>query len=171
MINNQSPVIILGIDPGTARMGFGIVVESDNKISAREFGTLTTAAQLEEHQRLAELYQQLVQLIKRHKPDVIAVEDIFFAKNQKTVIRVSQARGIALLAATHNKKPVYSFTPLQVKQAVTGWGGAEKRQVQEMVKNILCLNETPKPDDAADALAVAICGVFSQKILSQLNRQ
>lgn len=167
-MTDEKKNIILGIDPGTARMGFGVVAENGGKLCALDFGTLTTTTQLEEHKRLAELYQQLARLIEHHQPDAVAIEDIFFAKNQKTIIKVSQARGVALLAAAHYKKQVYSFTPLQVKQAVTGWGGAQKPQIQEMVKNLLNLKEPPEPDDAADALAIAICAVSSRKMLDQL---
>ena len=159
---------ILGIDPGTARMGYGIITEEGGKTELIEFGVLTTEAGQDEHLRLGELYSGLEKLIQKHAPHAIVVEDIFYAKNQKTIIKVSQARGIALLAAARARTPFYSFTPLQIKQAVTGWGGAQKPQVQEMVRLLLGLAVTPRPDDAADALAAAICCASSRKILDKL---
>lgn len=148
--------MILGIDPGTAAIGFGII-KKEKEISLIDYGCIKTPTNLTTAERLKELHRQLNALIKKHKPDMVAVEDIFFFKNLKTAIKVSQARGVILLTAAKSKIPVFECTPLQVKQAATGYGRAEKIQVQEMVKTLLNLKEIPKPDDAADALATAIC--------------
>lgn len=147
---------ILGVDPGTAATGFGIIKKNE-ELELIEYGCISTAADLTTAERLKELHEQLNALIKKHKPDMVAVEDIFFFKNLKTAIKVSQARGVILLTAAELKTPIFECTPLQVKQAITSYGRAEKIQVQEMVKTLLNLKEIPKPDDAADALATAIC--------------
>jgi len=149
-------MIILGIDPGTAATGFGII-KKNAKLKPVEYGCIKTATSLTTAERLKELHNQLNLLIKKHKPDMVAVEDIFFFKNLKTAVKVSQARGVILLTAAKSKIPIFECTPLQVKQATTSYGRAEKIQVQKMVKTLLNLKEIPKPDDAADALAVAIC--------------
>jgi len=169
-MKNSGSQIILGIDPGTAIMGYGLVKRTGSKIECVDYGTLTTKSGLPEHIRLKDLYRGLDKLIKKHKPDFTAIENIFYFKNQKTIIGVAQARGIALLAGAQNGKECFSFTPLQIKQAVTGWGQADKKQVQAMVKTLLRLNEIPKPDDAADALAVAICCAHSLNILRILKK-
>lgn len=149
-------MIILGIDPGTAATGFG-VIKKNRELKLIEFGCIKTPTSLTTAERLKELHNQLSKLIKKHKPDIMAVEDIFFFKNLKTAIKVSQARGVILLSAAKSKISVFECTPLQVKQAITGYGRAEKIQVQKMVKMLFNLKEIPKPDDAADALAAAIC--------------
>ena len=148
-------MIILGIDPGTAATGFGIVKKS-NELSSIAFGCIETSRNSSTAQRLDKLHNELNKLIKKYKPNIMAIEEIFFFKNLKTVIKVSEARGVCLLAASQSRIPVKECTPLQVKQAVTTYGRAEKKQMQEMVKILLNLKEIPKPDDAADALAVAI---------------
>ncbi len=153
-------MIIMGIDPGTAITGFGVIEKSkvqSQKLKAIEYGCIKTTTDLTTAERLKKLHDQLNSLMKKHKPDMVAVEDIFFFKNLKTVIKVSQARGVILLTAAKAKTPVSEYTPLQIKQAVTSYGRAEKIQVQKMVKLLLNLKEIPKPDDAADALATAIC--------------
>jgi len=150
-------MIILGIDPGTASLGYGCIRAEKNKNNLIGYGCLKTPKYLDDAQRLKIIYQGLIKLIKKFKPDYLAAEEIFFFKNSKTVISVSQARGVAVLAAANLLIPVCEFTPLQVKQAVTGYGRAEKQQVQKMVKLLLNLSEIPEPDDAADALAIAIC--------------
>lgn len=150
-------MIILGIDPGTALIGIGLVRYENKKISLEGYGCIETKPNLPDEKRLLRLYGELNKLIKKHKPDIVAVEKIFFFKNQKTVVGVSQARGVIMLAAAQNKKQIFEFTPLQIKQALTGYGRAEKKQIQQMVKAFLGLKEVPKPDDAADALAAAIC--------------
>ncbi|MBA7496110.1 Crossover junction endodeoxyribonuclease RuvC [subsurface metagenome] len=127
------------------------------------YGCIETVTSLTTAERLKELHSQLNTLIKKHKPDMVAVEDIFFFKNLKTAIKVSQARGVILLTAAKSKIPIFEYTPLQIKQAVTSYGRAEKIQVQKMVKVLLNLKEVPKPDDAADALAAAICCANSTK--------
>ena len=149
-------MIILGIDPGTAIIGFG-VIKKNRELKLINYGCIKTPISLTTAERLKELHDQLIKLIKKHKPDIMAVEDIFFFKNLKTAIKVSQARGVILLTAAKSKISVFECTPLQIKQAITSYGRAEKIQVQKMVKTLLNLEEIPKPDDAADALAAAIC--------------
>ena len=152
-------MIILGIDPGTATTGFGVLkkIKSKDKLRIIDYGCIKTAPDLSTAERLNKLQKELNLLIKKYKPSIVAVEDIFFFKNLKTAIKVSQARGVILLTAAKAKCKIKEFTPLQVKQAVHGYGRAEKKQVQEMVKILLDLKEIPRPDDAADALAIAIC--------------
>lgn len=151
----------MGIDPGTAITGYGIINKQSAKLTVLDYGCIRTKACFSTAERLGQIERQLAKLIKKRQPDQIAIEDIFFFKNMKTAIKVSQARGVILAQATRLKKPVFEYTPLQVKQAVTGYGRAEKKQVQKMVKLLLNLKEIPKPDDAADALAVAICCAHS----------
>jgi crossover junction endodeoxyribonuclease RuvC len=155
-------MIIFGIDPGTATTGFGII-KKNKELTLIDYGCIKTTTNFTTAERLKKLHDQLNSLIKKHKPDMVAVEDIFFFKNVKTAIKVSQARGVILLTAAKSKIPVYEYTPLQIKQATTSYGRAEKIQVQEMVKVLLNLKEIPKPDDAADALATAICCAHSTK--------
>ena len=154
-------MLILGIDPGTALIGIGLVEYQNKKLILKDYQCLKTDRRSSTAERLSDLYGQLNKIIKKYRPAVIAVEELFFFKNLKTVMKVSQARGVILLAAAQQKIPVYEFTPLQVKQALTGYGRAEKNQIQQMVKAIFCLKEIPRPDDAADALAVAICCAHS----------
>lgn len=147
---------ILGIDPGTATTGFGLIEKKGSSLSFLDAGVILTPAGEPMHLRLKTIYDELSALVKELKPELISVEQLFFATNVTTAISVGQARGIVLLAAAQAGVPVVEFTPLQVKQAVTGYGKATKQQVQEMVRMLLKLNAIPKPDDAADALAVAI---------------
>ncbi len=157
-----SPTIILGIDPGIADTGFGVIKrDQNNKLSCLNYGSIKTKAQTEHSERLSSIYKGLNKIIKKYKPDIIAVEELFFCSNAKTALIVGEARGVAMLAAKQNKTPIMEFTPLQVKQAVSTYGRAEKTQVQKMVKLILNLKEIPQPDDAADALAIAICAANS----------
>lgn len=149
-------MVILGIDPGTAATGYGLI-KKNGELKLIDYGCIKTSTDLTTAERLKELNNQLNSVIRRYKPDMVAVEDIFFFKNLKTAIKVSQARGVILLTAAKLNIPVFEYTPLQVKQAVTSYGRAEKIQVQKMVKVLLDLKEIPKPDDASDALAVAIC--------------
>jgi crossover junction endodeoxyribonuclease RuvC len=159
-------MIILGIDPGTATTGWGLIKKDRKKnLKLINYGCLKTSADLTTADRLNKLYKDLNSLLKKHKPDIVAVEDIFFFKNLKTAIKVSQARGVILLTAAKAKIKIAEFTPLQIKQAVACYGRAEKIQVQKMVKTLLDLKEAPKPDDAADALATAICCAHSMKRL------
>lgn len=150
-------MIIIGIDPGTAITGYGVIESKADKLKIIDYGCIKTEPSLTTAERLQKTDRQFVKLIKKYKPEKIAVENIFFFKNAKTVIKVSQARGVILFRAAKMMIPLFEYTPLQVKQAVTGYGRADKNQVQQMVKNILKLKEIPEPDDAADALAVAIC--------------
>lgn len=150
-------MIILGIDPGTAIIGFGVLKKIRNQLKMINYGCIKTSPDLSTAERLNKLHKELNLLIKKYKPDIVAVEDIFFFKNLKTVIKVSQARGVILLTAAKLKIEIAEYTPLQVKQAVACYGRADKKQVQKMVKTLLNLKEIPKPDDAADALATAIC--------------
>jgi len=150
-------VKILGIDPGTATTGFGIVEKKQSKLLSVDYGVISTPKNLDMSNRLLILYEDIKEIIDHHKPDVIAVEQLFFARNVTTAIAVGQARGVVLLAAQKADLTIVEFTPLQVKQSVTGYGQATKKQVQEMVRKILDLSQVPKPDDAADALAIAIC--------------
>jgi len=154
---------ILGIDPGTAITGWGMI-ETDvldsrgqKSIKVLSCGIISTKAHTPDSDRLEIIYDAVCDIIKREKPEKVAVEELFFFKNAKTVMSVSQTRGAVLLAIKKNKLPLGEYTPLQVKQAIVGYGRADKNQVQEMVKVILRLKEIPKPDDAADALAIALC--------------
>lgn len=147
----------LGIDPGTSLLGYGIIDQVGNKYQAVTYGTCRTAPRLVNAQRVKTIYQHFLELIKQYQPDQIALEKLFFFKNEKTVMAVSEVRGVLLLVAAEQNIPVREFTPLQVKQAVSGYGRAEKSSVQKMVQLILGLAVVPKPDDVADALAIAIC--------------
>lgn len=148
--------LILGIDPGIARMGYGVVALQGNRMKAVEYGTLVTAAHQPLERRLAEMFGKIQAVLKKAKPHELAIEELFFSRNAKTAIAVGQARGVALLACGLAGVPVFEYRPLEVKQAVAGYGGADKEQVQKMVKLLLGLTEVPKPDDTADALAIAI---------------
>lgn len=162
-------MIILGIDPGIADTGFGIIKKDKTNIACLGYGSIKTPAKMEIADRLEIISNDLDILIKKHKPDLIAVEQLFFAKNAKTALIVGHARGVVLLTAKQNDVPLTEFTPLQVKQAVTTYGKADKTQIQRMVKMILGLTKIPKPDDAADALAVAICAINHSNKLCQKN--
>lgn len=157
-------MIIMGIDPGFAITGYGIVKYEGNKFSVIDYGAVLTKAATPFAERLLQLDSRLDELLRAHKPDMISVEELFFNKNIKTAIMAAHGRGIALAAAARSGGQVYEYTPLQVKQAVVGYGRAEKAQIQQMVKVILNLTEIPKPDDVADALAVAICHGHSHKM-------
>lgn len=150
-------MLILGIDPGLATIGFGLVLKNGDKYRAVEYGAITTAPKQMIEKRLSEIYDEMVALLERTKPDCMAIEEIFFNNNITTAIDVSMARGVILLAAYKCGVDIYEYTPLEVKSSVVGYGRAEKQQVQYMVKMMLGLNETPKPDDTADALALALC--------------
>ncbi len=150
--------VIMGIDPGIADTGFGLIEKDKNgNIVCLGYGSVKTSAKLDVPERLEIINIELNKIIKRYKPKLIAVEQLFFCSNVKTAIVVGQARGVALLTAKQNNIPLVEFTPLQVKQAVSTYGKASKIQVQKMVKILLNLKEIPRPDDAADALAIAIC--------------
>jgi len=162
-------MLVMGIDPGTATTGYGLVEENKNgELHAVAYGIVSTDPKLNAGERLLEINKKINELILLHRPDSGAVEKLFFQKNVSTAIAVGQARGVILLSFAQANTPVHEYTPNEVKQSVTGYGSAEKRQVQEMVRTILNLPELPKPDDAADALAIAICHIHSigfQKLL------
>jgi crossover junction endodeoxyribonuclease RuvC len=148
---------ILGIDPGTGIMGWGLIEKDKSQILPLKYGCILTKANSPRADRLLHIFSSLCDIIEKNKPDEFAIEELFFFKNEKTVISVAEARGVAIVAAKKFDLPVYEYTPLQVKQALTGYGRADKKQMQEMVRLTCKLKDCPKPDDAADALAVAIC--------------
>jgi len=154
-------MIILGIDPGTAIMGYGLIEQKGNNLSALAYSCWRTPAHTPLAERLLMLYEQIDPFLNVHPPDHIAVEELFFNRNTTTALAVGHARGVVLLAGAQHGIPIYEYTPLQVKQAVVGYGKAEKIQVQQMVRGLLGLDDIPKPDDTADALAVAICHAHS----------
>ncbi len=169
-------MITLGIDPGTAIMGYGLVESGVNvardsndrrsrggeQLRMVEYGALLTPANMPMAERLPMLYEGLMDLLKEHKPQAVAIEELFFNKNVRTALTVGQARGVAILAAAHSGAIVSEYTPLQVKQAVVGYGRATKEQVQIMIKILLNMDHIPRPDDAADALAIAVCDIHSR---------
>ena len=152
-------MIILGIDPGYAIVGFGVIGYDDRsmKLTPIEYGAVTTPAHVKTELRLAEIYDGICELCEKFHPDAISIEELFFNSNAKTAVNVCQARGVILLAATKANIPIFEYTPLQIKQSVTGYGRAEKHQVMDMTRMMLKLEKIPKPDDAADALAIALC--------------
>lgn len=150
-------MVILGIDPGYAILGYGALCVEGMKIRALDYGVIETAATEPFPERLEKLYAGMRQLMGIYKPDCVAFEELFFARNATTAIPVGAGRGVAVLAAQQSGVPLYEYTPMQIKLAVTGSGRADKKQMQQMVKLLLNLNKIPKPDDAADALGVAIC--------------
>jgi crossover junction endodeoxyribonuclease RuvC len=155
-------MLVLGIDPGIAITGFGLVRSGeDSSLEAIDYGAILTSADTPLPLRLVQLYQSLQEIIQLHQPDTSAVEKLFFARNVKTGIAVGQARGVALLALAQNQIGISEYSPNEIKLAVAGYGKAEKGQIQDMVQILLKLDEIPKPDDAADALAVAICHLHS----------
>jgi crossover junction endodeoxyribonuclease RuvC len=147
---------VLGIDPGIARLGYGIVEAAGSQLRCVTYGCIETAANIAVAERLQTIYQELEQLLRQYQPDAMAVEELFFNRNTTTAFTVAQARGVVLLSAAQHNTPLAEYTPMQVKQAVTGYGRADKQQIQQMVKLLLGLASLPKPDDAADALAIAI---------------
>lgn len=158
-------MITLGIDPGTATTGFGIIQEEhDGHLTVMDYGVIKTTSDQSQPERLVQLYKRIKELILLHRPDMGAVEKLFFERNVRTALAVGQARGVALLAMAELNLQIGEYTPLEVKQAVVGYGRADKNQVQQMVKTILGLDTIPHPDDAADALAVAICHIHSARI-------
>jgi len=153
--------VILGIDPGTAITGWGVVVERQGTLQALGFGVIRTPSTEALSARLVTIYDELSALLQVHQPDAVAVEELFFSKNARTALSVGHARGVVLLTVAQQQTPLFHYKPSQVKQAVTGYGAADKRQIQEMVRLLLGLDAIPQPDDAADALAVAICHLHS----------
>ncbi len=160
-------MIILGIDPGIAIVGWGVIEFSGNKMKPLAYGAITTPAHTPITKRLKSIYDELSIIIDKYKPEAMAVEELFFNTNVKTAITVAHARGIVLLCASQKGIPDFEYTPLQVKQALTGYGRADKMQIQNMVKVMLGLNAVPKPDDTADALAIAICHAHSHNLSSK----
>lgn len=160
---------IMGIDPGIAIVGFGFVDKVGSKVTPVQYGCIQTEAHTPEEERLNHVYEGMVQLIDKYKPEAVAFEKLFFNRNVTTAMAVSQARGVLILAAVQRGLPIAEYTPMQVKQAIVGYGKAEKKQVQEMVRMFLKLQSVPKPDDVADALAVAICHAHSYTLNSKLN--
>jgi crossover junction endodeoxyribonuclease RuvC len=150
-------MVILGIDPGLATVGYGVVRSESSVLRALDYGTINTPAGMPMPQRLERIYQGMTQLIEAYQPDHISFEELFFYHNVTTAIAVGQARGVLVLGGQQSGRPLYEYTPMQIKQSVCGYGHADKKQVQQMVRVLLCLNKTPQPDDAADALACAIC--------------
>lgn len=164
-------MVILGIDPGFAIVGYGVLSYDKNKFRILDFGAVTTPAGMDFPKRLKSIYEDISFLLDKFRPDAMAIEKLFFNTNQKTAIDVAQARGVILLAATQYDTEIFEYTPLQVKQSVVGYGRAEKQQVQEMTKSILGLSAVPKPDDTADALALALChGHSSASLYSGILR-
>lgn len=156
--------VILGIDPGTATMGWGVIRQDGNRLRYVQHGAIVTPPYWEMPRRLGRLFDGVTELVRGYRPDTVAVEELFFNTNVTTAITVGQARGVALLAAYRAGVEVAEYTPLQVKQAITSYGRADKRQVQEMVKALLNLPAVPRPDDAADGLAIAITHAFSARM-------
>ena len=159
-------MVILGIDPGYAITGYGVIAYLGNKLKPLDYGQIATPSSMPFEYRLLAIFEGIEALIKQWQPDVMACEELFFNNNKATAIGTAQARGTVLLAAARHNIPIYEYTPMQVKKAVTGEGRAEKQQVQMMVRVLLSLRSTPRPDDAADALAVAICQAYT----GQLNK-
>ncbi len=161
-------MVVFGIDPGYAIVGWGAISYKSNTYKAIGYGSVETQAHTDFNRRLEYIYDELYSILQRCRPDALAIERLYFQTNQKTAIKVAQARGVTLLAAQKLKIPVFEYTPLQVKTAVTGYGKAKKPQVMEMTRRLLNLDEVPKPDDTADALAIAICHI--QAAGSQLRQ-
>src|ERR671911_741266 len=160
---------ILGIDPGTATMGWGVIRHEGNRLRYVQHGTVTTPSNWEMPRRLGRLFDGVTELLEGYRPEAVAVEELFFNTNVTTAITVGQARGGGLLAAHKAGVEVHEYTPLQVKQAITSYGRAEKHQVQEMVRALLNLREIPRPDDAADGLAIAITHAFTSRMSGKVG--
>ncbi|MDN4621112.1 crossover junction endodeoxyribonuclease RuvC [Paenibacillus sp. PsM32] len=160
---------VMGIDPGIAIVGFGFIDKNGSKLTPVQYGCIQTEAHTPDEDRLLHVYEGTVQLIEKYQPDTVAFEKLFFNRNVTNAMSVSQARGVMILAAKQKGLPIAEYTPMQVKQAVVGYGKAEKRQVQEMIRMFLNLQKIPKPDDVADALAVAVCHAHSYVLNSKIN--
>ena len=152
-------MIVIGIDPGLATVGFGILRTEKNTVTPVSYGCIRTGAKKQHTQRLLEIYEGVFALFEKYAPGAVAVERLFFNTNVTNAMGVSEARGVIFLAAGQQEIPVFEYTPLQVKQAITGSGRADKKQMQEMIKRLLDLSEIPKPDDAADGLSIALCHI------------
>ena len=162
---------ILGIDPGTVTMGYGVIESSEDKIALVDYGDLNCPASSPIGERLSYLYSELSEIISRHQPDVVAIEQPFMAKNVKSALAVGKAQAVAILAAANRGIPTYEYTPAQIKQRVADYGASSKEQIQEMVRLQLGLSQVPQPDDAADALAVAICHLREVHLSELLAQQ
>ena len=160
---------VLGIDPGTAITGYAIIEETAGDLQMITLGVITTPAKTPLPSRLQTIHSELKQIVAEYEPEAAAVEELFFSRNARTAMSVGHARGVILLTLADSNLPIAEYTPMQIKQAVTGYGNANKHQVQEMVRMLLALSETPKPDDAADAAAVAICYLHRVKLDSLLS--
>ena len=163
-------MIILGVDPGIATIGFGVIEARRGQNILKQYGVITTPAGLPLANRLLQISEDMDALIRQFQPDEMAVEELFFTKNITTGIAVAHGRGVILLSAQKLGLPIFEYTPMQVKQAVAGYGGADKRQVMLMTQRLLSMREVPRPDDAADALAIAICHARSATILLNTER-
>lgn len=164
--NLNSKINILGIDPGTATTGWAVIEKNGDNLTPLAYGHISTEKINSDDERILEISNDLKKIIQKHKPEEAAIESLFFFKNQKTVIQVAQARGAILLTLGQNNVRIFGYTPLQVKQALTGYGRAEKKQMQQMIKNVLRLSCIPTPDDTADALAIAVCHANSRVLLN-----
>ncbi len=162
---------ILGIDPGTIAMGYGAIESKDDEVSLINYGALTVSARSSIGERLSYLYNQLLEIISRYQPDAVAIEQPFMGKNVKSALAIGRAQAIAILAATNQGIPTYEYTPTQIKQRVTNYGASSKEQIQEMVRLQLGLSQIPQPNDAADALAVALCHLSEIHLSNLLAQQ
>jgi crossover junction endodeoxyribonuclease RuvC len=168
-VSGSTSMLTLGIDPGTAITGYGLVEGRGDRLTLVDYGVITTPAGEPLPLRLQDIHSGLTKLVQQYRPDSAAVEELFFSTNARTALAVGQARGVALLSVSMLGVPVFEYTPLQVKQAVTGYGRADKAQVQAMVRVLLALDAVPRPDDAADAVAVAICHLQSFVLRQKLG--
>lgn len=164
-------MLTLGIDPGVSATGYGLVKKRGEDLTLLEYGVITPGSELPPAQRLKVICDELEEIIVRHRPTDVAVERLFFSRNVRTALAVGEARGVALLAAAKHDLPVYEYTPLEVKESLVGYGRATKGQVQELVKITLGLDSLPEPDDAADALAVAICHLYTLRLSNLLKQE
>ena len=162
-------MLVLGIDPGTAITGYGLVREDEAGLALVDYGVITTAAGRPLPERLQAIYQGLADVAREHQPQQAAVEELFFSRNVRTALSVGHARGVTLLALADAGLAIHEYKPLEIKQAITGYGGAGKQQVQEMVRLLLNLDAVPEPDDAADAVAVAVCHIHSARMKALIN--
>jgi crossover junction endodeoxyribonuclease RuvC len=162
-------VLVLGIDPGTAITGYGLVREDEAGLTLVDYGVITTAAGQPLPERLQAIYQGLAEVAREHQPQQAAVEELFFSRNVRTALSVGHARGVTLLALADAGLAIHEYKPLEIKQAITGYGGAGKQQVQEMVRLLLNLDAVPQPDDAADAVAVAVCHIHSARMAAAIE--
>ncbi|HHY98162.1 MAG TPA: crossover junction endodeoxyribonuclease RuvC [Firmicutes bacterium] len=163
-------MIVMGIDPGTASTGYGVIESFGGRLACLDYGCIRTGSNMSSSRRLETIYAAVSRLISSYSPEVIAVEELFFNRNAKTALKVGESRGVVILAAVRHSIRVAEYTPLQIKQAITGYGRASKSQIQRMIKLLLNLESVPSPDDTADALACAICHIHSDSRLANLDR-